>query len=631
VRYTLDHIDKKFDIEREKLIVFCVSTTGEGEAPDNALKFWRRVRKRTLPQDYLSGLRYGLLGLGDSNYNRFANFGREVDNRLEALSAQRFIKTGFGDDAVGLEVGVEPWITELILTLPHILGLSVIEKIPTVMSTAYIDLGKEPSLLTSSSSLATLTELSLPNVSVKFKELMIEFTDVPSQTTKSLSCLNDFPKLPVMESELFDAEVVNIRELTTESTTEELDEKIILEAEVYSKDLPPFSPGDSFGFLPGNPEEEVNEVLKVLGFQNQVSQTLIITTPKTLSHIPKNVTLWNLLKYFVELRSVPRKSFLRHLSEFTEDVVQKRRLLELSSKEGADDYAAFIRNGAVNIMDILRTFPSCRPSLECIVFNLPCFVPRYYSVVNFVIGKNDNNHTFKIIFSVTRTKRVCERKGSQSFGVFTGQLYKSLTDQAKNEEIIQEQIEKAIGNLSVRNDSLFMKSFKRKNPYFLLSDLTAPLILVGPGTGVAPFIGFLEKRRYALQTSQLTSLPESWLFFGCRSQREFIFEKELKQFRGDKILTHLEVCFSRETSENKEPKVKYVQELIKTNGEELYQLLQNPKTMIYVCGDMKSMSVEVFNAFVSVVEEFGHEMHESAIQKLKDMQSSRRYLEDIWT
>ena len=630
-RFTLDHIDKKFDIEKEKLVIIVVSTTGEGEPPDNALKFWRRVRKRTHPRDYLAQLKYGLLGLGDSNYNRFANFGRDVDNRLESLSAQRFIKTGFGDDAVGLEVGVEPWISDLILTLPHVLGISVIEQIPTIMATVNADslTEKESSLVTSSAKLAQLGEFSLPSLSVKFKDLQIEFTDGTKDTSDSLSCLTSYPKLPVMDSELFSAQVVNIRELTTSNTPEHnLDEKIILEAEVFSEQLPFFSPGDSFGFISGNPDEEVDAFLEALTLTSDSNKILKIRSPPTITHLPKEITLKNLLKFFVELRSVPKKSFLRHLAEFTTDIVEKRRLLELCSKEGADDYAAFIRNGAVNVMDILRVFRSCKPSLECIIFHLPCFVPRYYSVVNFVSDKETNNKTFKVVFSVTRTKAVLDRIGSQSFGLFTGILYKLFLNKSKKTD----NIENAIGNLSLQNNSLAMKVFKRKNVHFLLNDLSVPLIMVGPGTGVAPFLGFLEKRRNALQTSQVKSLPEAWLFFGCRSQREFIYEKELRQFQEEKTLGHLKVCFSRQSESNGEEKpAKYVQDLIKSNGKELFKILQDPKSMIYVCGDMKSMSVEVLNAFVFVIEDVGKAMHENAVQQMRDMQSSKRYLQDIWT
>ena len=638
VRYSLDQIEKNFDLEREKLAVIVVSTTGEGEPPDNALKFWRRIRKKTLANDHLSHLKYALLGLGDSNYNRFANFGRDLDNRLEALSAKRIIPTGFGDDAIGLEIGVEPWIHSLLLDLPSVLGISVLQQIPTVMSILQhsSSTGQEPSLVVSSPSLASLTELSLPSVSSRFKDIKVDFSEsVTDKDESSLSCLSSYPKLPVMESDLFTAEIINIRELTQESTGDDSDEKIILEAEISSLDsvLPLFSPGDSFGFIPGNADEEVNEILNALSLTDNADKICHMTLPSIINHIPKEITLRNLIKYFLELRTVPKKSFLRHLADYTSDVGEKRRLLELSSKEGAEDYASFIRSGSINIMDILRVFPSCKPTLEALILSLPCFVPRYYSVVNFVKDKNmDNDVTLKIVFSVTRTASCHERSGSQSFGIFTGLLYQSFLKQSKKDQ----KIEDAISSLDIRDKQpLVMKAFKRKNPHFLLNDLSAPLIMVGPGTGVAPFLGFLEKRSHAIKTQELKKPCDSWLFFGCRSQREFIYEKELKDFHEKKILNHLEVCFSRQEvqgdEDNTASKTKYVQDLIKLHKEDICNLLQNPKTMIYVCGDLKSMSIDVFNTFVSILEDVGRAMHENAVGQMKDMQKDKRYLQDIWT
>lgn len=104
--YSLDLVDKQFSIEHNSSCVtravFVVSTTGEGEPPENALKFFRRIRKKTLPRNHLEHLEYGLLGLGDSNFDRFANFGHDLDKRLQELGAKHVIEPGFADDAVGL-------------------------------------------------------------------------------------------------------------------------------------------------------------------------------------------------------------------------------------------------------------------------------------------------------------------------------------------------------------------------------------------------------------------------------------------------------------------------------------------------------------------------------------------------
>ena len=77
-RFCLDETEDKFSLENEEIVIFVVSTTGEGEPPEKARKFYRRFRKQTVDKNLLSNLWYTLLGLGDTNYERFANFGRQL-------------------------------------------------------------------------------------------------------------------------------------------------------------------------------------------------------------------------------------------------------------------------------------------------------------------------------------------------------------------------------------------------------------------------------------------------------------------------------------------------------------------------------------------------------------------------
>lgn len=124
--HCLSQTEKKFNIEREHCVVIVVSTTGDGEPPDTAQKFVRRLKKKTLPSNHLENLNYALLGLGDSNYTNFCNNGKTVDRRLEELGAKRFYESGWADDAVGLEVAVEPWMDGLFPVLQKFLfGTSI--------------------------------------------------------------------------------------------------------------------------------------------------------------------------------------------------------------------------------------------------------------------------------------------------------------------------------------------------------------------------------------------------------------------------------------------------------------------------------------------------------------------------
>ena len=119
---TLDEMNRYYKtIEAEfavhPLVVLVASTTGHGDPPDNAGRFWRKLKKGSLPKDLLSGMEFAVLGLGDTNYDEFCHFGKQLDKRFAQLGARRVIDLGCADDAVGLDAVVEPWITNLWATL----------------------------------------------------------------------------------------------------------------------------------------------------------------------------------------------------------------------------------------------------------------------------------------------------------------------------------------------------------------------------------------------------------------------------------------------------------------------------------------------------------------------------------
>ena len=89
------------------------STTGDGEQPENVIKFWRKLRPKNLASDHLSYLEFALLGLGDTNYNQFCNAPKALYRRLSELGAKPFHPAGWADDGTGLEEVVEPWIEGL--------------------------------------------------------------------------------------------------------------------------------------------------------------------------------------------------------------------------------------------------------------------------------------------------------------------------------------------------------------------------------------------------------------------------------------------------------------------------------------------------------------------------------------
>ncbi|WP_337021514.1 sulfite reductase subunit alpha [Pantoea anthophila] len=148
---------------------------------------------------------------------------------------------------------------------------------------------------------------------------------------------------------------------------------------------------------------------------------------------------------------------------------------------------------------------------------------------------------------------------------------------------------------------------------------SAPLIMVGPGTGIAPFRAFLQER-------QATGAQgKNWLFFGDQHQEhDFIYQDELLAWRDNGLLTRLDLAFSRD----QEKKI-YVQSRMLEQGAELYAWLQEG-AYFYVCGDASRMAKDVDNALYEVVRQFGGLSSERAADYVDQLKKEKRYLRDVY-
>ena len=128
----MSSVGKDYSLEesRDRVAVLVSSTTGDGDQPEKAERLWRTLKKRHLPEDHLSGLRFAYLGLGDSNYSQFCNGPKTLRERLLDLGAEEFADPGWADDGVGLEEVVEPWIEGLWGALREVCGQTEVIRSP---------------------------------------------------------------------------------------------------------------------------------------------------------------------------------------------------------------------------------------------------------------------------------------------------------------------------------------------------------------------------------------------------------------------------------------------------------------------------------------------------------------------
>ncbi len=162
--------------------------------------------------------------------------------------------------------------------------------------------------------------------------------------------------------------------------------------------------------------------------------------------------------------------------------------------------------------------------------------------------------------------------------------------------------------------------FVQSNPNFRLpADPAAPVIMIGPGTGVAPFRAFLEER------AEAGAPGRNWLFFGDRRFRtDFLYQTDWQRWRQKGVLTRMDVAFSRDRAE----KV-YVQHRMLQHGRELYAWLQDGAA-VYVCGDEKRMAPDVHEALAGILMREGGCDRDAAEERLSQMRRERRYQRDVY-
>jgi sulfite reductase (NADPH) flavoprotein alpha-component len=161
--------------------------------------------------------------------------------------------------------------------------------------------------------------------------------------------------------------------------------------------------------------------------------------------------------------------------------------------------------------------------------------------------------------------------------------------------------------------------FNENKSFRLPSSGDTPIIMIGPGTGIAPFRAFLQER------CALGNTGKNWLFFGNpHSSTDFLYQEELREFEQKGILTYLSTAFSRDQAE----KI-YVQDRILENAEKVFSWIENG-AHIYICGDAKRMAVDVENALFKVILTQKQCSLEIAGEYLQDLKKSKRYQKDVY-
>ncbi|KAI8468257.1 MAG: cytochrome P450 [Monoraphidium minutum] len=298
-----------------------------------------------------------------------------------------------------------------------------------------------------------------------------------------------------------------------------------------------------------------------------------------------------LLSYLCDLSSLPSRKLVAALAEACPCPPEAGALRQLAGEEG---YAAGVAGPKLTLVELLARFRSVPMSLGGLINALPRLAPRYYSISSSPLADPRRcSITVGLVGFTSATGRV--HTGAASGLIHTQPVGKHLIGMVR----------------------CLQSTFK------LPKDPSTPIIMVGPGTGLAPMRGFLQEREALLKAG--TPLGPALLFFGCRSASEdFIYRDTLEGWADSGVLSGLHVAFSRDG-----PSKVYVQDLIAAQAAAAWALLE-AGAYVYVCGDARRMAPDVRRAFMAVAREAGGRSEASAQNWMGALLEAGRYLEDVW-
>ncbi|NBV78492.1 MAG: sulfite reductase subunit alpha [Verrucomicrobia bacterium] len=336
--------------------------------------------------------------------------------------------------------------------------------------------------------------------------------------------------------------------------------------------------GDSLGVYPTNNPQTVAAVLKAAGFTGEEQ----VTIPKDTAPISLRTALSKRLSL-----NGPTYKFAQLLHDRATDAVEKARLAAAIAEADPEKKKAWMEQR--EFLDLFEEHPSAKLGAQEFIELLRKLMPRLYSISSAPSKYPDEIH---LTVAVVRY----ETNGRQREGVCST----FLSERAR---------------LNVPEVPVFVA----ESHFGLPADDNIPVIMVGPGTGVAPF------RSFVMDRATRGAKGRNWLFFGDqRKDSDFLYADEWAAYLQAGVLTRLDLAFSRDQA----AKV-YVQDRMRENAAELWQWLQ-AGAYFYVCGDAKRMAKDVDATLHAIVAEQGGMTPEAAVDWVKQFKKDGRYQRDVY-
>lgn len=561
--YDMEELVNLKDIPNS-LAVFCLATYGEGDPTDNAMEFYEWLQNGDAN---LTGLNYAVFGLGNKTYEHYNEVAIYVDKRLEELGGTRVYVCGLGDDDANIEDDFITWKEGFWPAVCEHFGIET--------------LGEDVSMRQ-----YKLTEHSEINPDRLYT----------GEVARLHSFANQRPPFDAKNPFLGNIKVNRELHKTGERQC------MHLEFDIEGSKMR-YDAGDHIALYPVNNSEIVVKLGKLLDADLDTAITLTNTDEESSKKhpFPCPTTYRTALTHYLDITSNPRTHVLKELAEYTKNNKEQEmlRLMASTSPEGKALYQDWIIQNNRNIVHILEDLPSCKPEIDHVCELLPRLQCRYYSISSSPKLFPTTVHVTAVVVEYeTPTKRINK-------GVATTWLREMKP--ASNPE-----------------KKFLVPVFIRKSQFRLPTRTQTPIIMIGPGTGLAPFRGFIQER--ALAKEEGKPVGETILYFGCRKRSEdYLYEEELEDYVKKGALK-LHLAFSRDQA-----KKVYVTHKLNENADEIWRVLGESNGHIYVCGDARSMAKDVHNIILKVVQEKGKMSEQEAIAYVKKMEAQKRYSTDVWS
>ncbi|EOE0355113.1 NADPH-dependent assimilatory sulfite reductase flavoprotein subunit [Klebsiella pneumoniae] len=500
--------DYKFkQIAAEKLLVVVTSTQGEGEPPEEAVALHKFLFSKKAPK--LDGTAFAVFGLGDTSYEFFCQSGKDFDNKLAELGAERLLDRVDAD--VEYQAAAAEWRARVVEALKA--------RAPVA---------------------------------------------APAQLATS-GAVNDIHTSPYTKEAPLTATLSVNQKITGRNSEKDVRH---IEIDLGDSGLR-YQPGDALGVWYQNDPQLVKELVELLWLKGD--------EPVTVEG--KTLPLSEALQWHFEL-TVNTATIVENYAALT----RSESLLPLvGDKAQLQQYAA-----ATPIVDMVRFSPA-QLDAEALIGLLRPLTPRLYSIASSQAEVESEVH---VTVGVVRYEIEGRARagGASSF----------LADRVEEDGEVRVFIE--------HNDNFRLPA----NP-------ETPVIMIGPGTGIAPFRAFMQQR--AADGAQ----GKNWLFFGNpHFTEDFLYQVEWQSYVKEGLLTRIDLAWSRDQQQ----KI-YVQDKLREQGAELWRWI-NDGAHIYVCGDANRMAKDVENTLLEVIAEYGAMDAEAADELLSELRVERRYQRDVY-